>query len=76
MGDFYKAGTTLTGTIAQKVYKHPKEIRQQEQISSFDLAVLGATLVGGFLLGNRIMSYTYRLSKGLVNSVRKMYDHK
>jgi len=73
IGDFFAVGQKITGTAAQAMYKHPDEIQLQQHKSLSDNLVFGAALVGGFLLGNRLMGYTYRLSKGLVNSVRNIY---
>lgn len=70
LGDFFVAGRYVTNAVCKKLYKDPYEIMKQEQVSGFDTIVLGATLVAGFLLGNRIMGYTYRLAKGTVNSLR------
>lgn len=74
IGDFFTLGREITGKVCETVYKKPKEILAQETFSILDTLAFCTVLVGGFLLGNRIMGYTYRLSKGLVNSAKNYFN--
>ncbi len=72
IGDFFFLGTRLVNKTYETIKKEPL-YKEREKASTSDQTTLWAALVAGFLLGNRIMGYMYRLSKGLVNSVRHKY---
>lgn len=79
IGDFCSVGQKITRKICTTIYKNPEEMNknnEQNGVSAADSIAIGAVFVCGFLLGNKIMSYTYRLSKGLVNSARKYFCDK
>jgi len=76
IGDFYSIGRKITDKICTTIYKSPEQMKKDNEqygVSITDKLAIGAILVGGFILGNRIMGYSYRLSKGLVNSARKYF---
>ncbi len=79
IGDFFALGQKITQKICTTIYKSPQQIEQnkEQHTDSFaDNMAISAALVFGFLIGNRIMGYSYRLSKGLLNSARKYFCEK
>lgn len=77
IGDFYSLGRkTIQITCKTILHKDPLGPTKANVPTHYETLLLGTTVIAGFLIGNRIMSYTYRLSKGLVNSVRNYCNNK
>ena len=70
IGDFFNAGYTLVHRTGEAVFTHlGYTLETYKHNGFFQLA----TIIGGFYLGTKIMSFTYRLSKAGVNYVRKKF---
>lgn len=74
LGDFYSIGRqTILSTYNTITQQDKKQTDIPKPQTTAESALLATTLIGGFIIGNKIMSYTYRLSKGLTNTIRNYF---
>ena len=74
-GDFLTLGINIVKNTYETITKEPLLKKQPHQINDklTETITVGTALIASFLIGNRIMGYTYSLSRGLANSIQNYF---
>lgn len=73
-GDFLTLGINIVKNTYETITKEP--LRKEHPKIKDELTetiTVGTALIASFLIGNRIMGYTYSLSRGLANSIQNYF---